>query len=547
MEGSPTSSVGACVKKEVIVANMKADYIPHSIEVTHFATASMDGQGLSIPSLDDSENVPAEMVVSVEEQVHNSSEAEEAELKHRPDKKRKIRVYSQKFRKDWLHLREFQGWLSEGSAVERAYCTVCNKELTAGKSELLKHAMGKKHKKRMAEAGSHVTVSSDLSSVLDETGIPHVLRIVDMRSDTVTQPSREMKEAMFDAPVGDDVFSEDSTVKALEEKVAKLLEKEAALYVPSGTMANLVCVLTHCWSRGSEIVVGDQSHLNLWAQRGVPQIGSVHHRTIKNQSDGTFSLQELRSLVRDDDPHWPVTTLVCVENTHNMMGGKALPLQWLDDLGALCNEMNLLLHMDGARLVNASVALGMSPARLVQSCNSATLCLNKGLGAPMGSLVVGTKEFIARAIRVRKVLGGGLHQAGMFAAAGIYALDQVAPRLSWDHTHARAIAQSVSEEHSSAITVDLKDVQTNVVMLHCDNIRVNAKKLCQRLSSVTDTEIDELGEQVIVLMSPVSDTTVRLMTHCDVKKEDVKAVIKKLKYIIREYDNMMYLEYKISV
>ncbi|XP_071530504.1 uncharacterized protein [Panulirus ornatus] len=533
-------------KKEVVVASMKAEYIGHSIEVAHFAASDMEPQGLSMPSLEEAE-VPTEMTVSVNEQTPDPGSIEVTELKHTPEKKRRVRVYSQKFRKEWLHLREFQDWLSEGSAADRAYCTTCNKELLAGKSELLKHAMGKKHKKRVAEGRTNMPVPPDLSSVLDETGMPHVLRIVDLRSDTVTQPSREMKEAMFNAPVGDDVFSEDHTVRALEEKVARMLEKEAALFVPSGTMANLICVLTHCWGRGSEVIVGDQSHLHLWAQGGIAQVGSIHHRTIKNLPDGTFSLQDLRSLVRGEDPHWPVTTLVCVENTHNMMGGKAIPLQWMDDLGALCIELNLPLHMDGARLINASVALGTSPARLVQSCNSISLCINKGLGAPMGSLVVGTKEFIARALRVRKVLGGGLHQAGIIAAAGIYALDHIAPRLSWDHTNARAIAQSVSEEHSSAITVDLKGVQTNVVLLHCDNIRVNAKKLCHRLSSVTDSETEELGEQIVVMVLPVTETAVRLMLHCDIKKDDVKAVIKKLRYVIQEYDNMMYLEYKISV
>ncbi|XP_045601273.1 uncharacterized protein [Procambarus clarkii] len=534
--------------KEKVVASMKAEYIEHSIEVTHFAASDIETQGLSMTGLEEAADVPTEMTVSVEEQDPNAGSLEVMELKHSIEKKKKrIRIYSQKFRKEWMQMRDFHGWLSEGSGPDRAYCTACNKELLAGKSELLKHANGKKHKKRLAEGHMNMTVPADLSSVLDETGMPHVLRIVDLRSDTVTQPSREMKEAMFDAPVGDDVFSEDPTVKALEEKVARMLEKEAALFVPSGTMANLICVLTHCWGRGSEIIVGDQSHLHLWAQGGIAQVGSVHHRTVKNLPDGTFSLQELRSLVRGDDPHWPVTTLVCIENTHNMMGGKALPLQWMDDLGALCNELNLPLHMDGARLINASVVHGTSPARLVQLCDSVSLCLNKGLGAPMGSLVVGTKEFITRALRVRKVLGGGLHQAGMFAAAGLYALDHIAPKLSQDHSNARAIAQSVSEVHSSAVTVDLKGVQTNVVLLHCDNIRVNAKKLCQRLASVTDAESEELGEQIVVMMLPITETTVRLMLHCDVKNDDIKAVIKKLKYIIQEYDNMMYLEYKISV
>ncbi|MPC19507.1 putative low-specificity L-threonine aldolase 2 [Portunus trituberculatus] len=208
------------------------------------------------------------------------------------------------------------------------------------------------------------------------------------------------------------------------------------------------------------------------------------------------------------------------------------------------SKLGLSLHCDGARLMNAAVALGTSPARLVQACDSATLCLNKGLGAPMGSVIAGTRDFITRAQKMRKIMGGGLHQAGMMAAAGLWALDHRVPKLSADHTNARAIAQCVQEEHSSAITVDLKSVQTNIVLLHCDNIRVDAKKLCQRLSSVTDREAHELGEQVVVMMMPLTDTCVRFMTHCDVRKDEVKTVIKKLRYVIQEYDNMITEEVK---
>ncbi|KAA0200395.1 hypothetical protein HAZT_HAZT004520 [Hyalella azteca] len=389
-------------------------------------------------------------------------------------------------------------------------------------------------------------------------GAPH--HTVDLRSDTVTYPSIKMKEAMFRAPVGDDVFGEDPTVKELEKKIASLLGKESALLVPSGTMANLICVLTHCWMRGSEVILGDQSHLHVWAQGGIAQIGNIHHRTLKNLPDGSFSLTELKALVRGDDPHWPVTSLVCIENTQNMLGGKALPLRWLDEIGAVCQELGLPLHCDGARLLNAAVAVGQPPSRLVRHCQSVAFCINKGLGAPMGSLVVGSKEFIERAIRVRKVLGGGLHQAGMFAAAGLYALEHVAPRLAWDHTHARAIAQGefdreimrypiagVKEMHSSAVTVDLKEVQTNMVLLTTDNIRVNAKKLCDRLAMVSDEEAEELDEQTVVMMLPITDTVVRCMTHCALTKSDIASVVKKLKFVINEYDSMVFLEYKIEV
>ncbi|KAG0729922.1 putative low-specificity L-threonine aldolase 1 [Chionoecetes opilio] len=470
-------------------------------------------------------------------------------------------THGDRFRSAWLKHPVFKDWLSRcKDSDDKAYCTVCNKELCAGKSELMRHQKGKKHQKSMEKSGfgtgtvfrSRCDINikssdhSDLSTVLDEHGISHVLHIVDLRSDTVTQPCREMKSAMVSAALGDDAFTEDPTVKTLEVKVATLLEKEAALFVPSGTMANLVCVMAHCWHRGSEVIVGDKSHINISAKGGMAQIGGIHHHTIKNKPDGTFSLDEVQSIVRNNNDNWSSQFLVCVENTHNMVGGKALPIHWMDELGSVCSQLDVLVHCDGARLMNAAVALGTNPARLVQSCDSVSLCLNKGLGTPMGSVIAGGKDFISRATKIRKILGGGLHQAGFVAAAGMWALDHQVPKLSADHAHARAIAQCVHEEHSSAITVDLKSVQTNIALLHCDNIRVDAKKLCQRLASVTDTESDELEEQVVVMMMPVTDTSVRFMTHCDVRKDDVKAVIKKLRYVIQEYDNMMYLEYKVA-
>ncbi|KAK8396967.1 hypothetical protein O3P69_005157 [Scylla paramamosain] len=564
---------------EITLATINTNYLKGPITVTSFKPHNVvlqkPGQGEGEGDEGEEEDEGGRLIKEKkcfaseyeEDQEREDKDNEDEGYKERKIKKGNItkRYYVQKFRKEWLTYPVFRDWLSRcNNSDDKAYCTVCNKELCAGKSELLRHHKGKKHQKKMemwVQGGSSTTTTTtstssihvkasdppDLSTVLDENGMSHVLHIIDLRSDTVTQPCREMKNAMVSAVLGDDAFSEDPTVKTLEEKVAALLEKEAALFLPSGTMANLISVMAHCWDRGAEVIVGDQSHLNVWAQGGMAQIGGIHHRIIKNQPDGTFSIEELQALMRNSNEQWPRHTLVCVENTHNTLGGKALPVQWMDELGAVCSQLGLSLHCDGARLMNAAVALGTSPARLVQSCDSVSLCLNKGLGAPMGSIIAGTKDFITRAQKMRKIMGGGLHQAGMLAAAGLWALDNQVPKLCADHTNARAIAQCVQEEHSSAVTVDLKSVQTNIVLLHCDNIRVDAKKLCQRLASVTDTEAQQLGEQVVVMMMPLSDTCVRLMTHCDVRKEDVKAVIKKLRYVILEYDNMMYLEYKINV
>ncbi|XP_037785672.1 probable low-specificity L-threonine aldolase 2 isoform X2 [Penaeus monodon] len=274
-------------------------------------------------------------------------------------------------------------------------------------------------------------------------------RVVDLRSDTLTQPSPAMKEAMMAAPLGDDVFGEDPTVIALQEKVAKLLEKEAALFVPTGTMGNLICVLNHCRNRSSEVLLGNLSHIHVSEQGGVSQLGGVHPRTLRNLSDGTFCLEELRQLVRGDKLQWPVTSLVCVENTHNMAGGRVLPLGWLDELGATCRALRLPVHMDGARLMNAAAALEVPPARLVQDCASVSVCLSKGLGAPVGSVIAGTKDFIRGALRLRKVFGGGMRQAGVLAAAGIYALDHVMPALARDHALVRTIARGQERRSSS--------------------------------------------------------------------------------------------------
>ncbi|KAK7076225.1 putative low-specificity L-threonine aldolase 1 [Halocaridina rubra] len=502
-------------------------------------------QGLNI-TVGEVRTVSSELILSLDEPTvkepsQEEMEEEEMDTKFLSGDKKK---YVQKFRQFWFKIPEFQGWLAEGDSPYKAFCTVCNRDMRAGKSELQRHCKGAKHIKLMAKHQplAPISLSEDITT---EAGLPQSVTFVDLRSDTVTRPSRAMKNAMLEAAVGDDAFSEDPTVNSLEKKVADMLGKEAALFVPSGTMANLVCVLTHCWGRGSEVIVGDESYMYQKMQGGIAQVGSVHHRIIKNLPDGTFSLDELRSFFQDIDTICPTTTLVCIENTHNRMGGKALPLSWLDELSAICEELNLLLHADGARLINASVALGVPPSRLVARCHSVSLCLNKGLGAPMGSLVVGTQEFITRAAKIRKMLGGVLHQCGMIAAAGIYALDNIVSQLSADHNHARAIAHSVLEEHSSSVTVDMKAFQTNIGFLHCDNIRVDAKKLCQRLQMVTDSEEQEIEEKIIVMMLPITDTVVRFMTHHEVKKDHVKAVAKKLKYVIQEFDNMMFDHYKV--
>merc|ERR1712106_820713 len=293
--------------------------------------------------------------------------------------------------------------------------------------------------------------------------------VVDLRSDTVTQPSKEMREAMASAEVGDDVFRDDPTVLELEKRVANLAGKEAALYVPSGTMGNLICVLAHCWERGAEILIGDRSHIHIYEQGGVAQLGGVHPRTLKNLEDGTFSIEELEAKVREDDQHLPITTMVAIENTHNKCGGRALPLEWLEQLGKSCKRLGLPLHCDGARLFNAAASQGKEIGDLLKHVDSASLCLSKGLGCPIGSVIVGTKELMQKAIRVRKVLGGGMRQIGILAAAGLYALDHQVDKLADDHKHAQNIATIINASGNNIQVRALEWTKTELrLAFHCN-------------------------------------------------------------------------------
>ena len=241
---------------------------------------------------------------------------------------------------------------------------------------------------------------------------------VDLRSDTVTKPTPAMLEAMVSAPVGDDVYGEDPTVTRLEAIVAELAGKEAAVFVPSSTMGNLIAVLSHC-GRGDEMILGDQAHIHFYEQGGTAALGGVHPRTVPNRPDGTLALAEVEAAIRGDNEHFPVSRLLCLETTHNRCGGVVLPVDYMDAAAAVAHRHGLGLHVDGARLWDAAVALGVSPARLLRGADSASLCLSKGLAAPVGSVVVGSAALIRKARRNRKLVGGGMRQAGVIAAAGI--------------------------------------------------------------------------------------------------------------------------------
>jgi threonine aldolase len=271
-----------------------------------------------------------------------------------------------------------------------------------------------------------------------------------------------MRQAMFEAEVGDDVYGEDPTVNRLEAVAAQRMGKEAAVFVPSGTMANLVCLLTHC-RRGEEAIMGHLAHTFLLEAGGSAALGGIHTRTIPNQPDGRLDLIQLEAAVRDPgNIHYPRTRLICLENTHNRCGGAVLNPAYMTRVRALADQYGLAIHLDGARIFNAAIALRIEAAELARDADSVTFCLSKGLSAPVGSLVCGSAEFVAESRRNRKLVGGSMRQAGVLAAAGIVALDTMVDRLAEDHANARRLAEGLAR--LPEIVVDPKQVPTNIVI-----------------------------------------------------------------------------------
>ncbi|VVC40106.1 Hypothetical protein CINCED_3A012779 [Cinara cedri] len=364
-------------------------------------------------------------------------------------------------------------------------------------------------------------------------------KVIDLRSDTVTQPDLPMRQAMFDAEVGDDGYGEDPTVNLLEEKTAKLFGKEAAVFLPSGLMGNLIAMMVHAKQRGGEVIVGSKSHILLWEQGGASQIAGLQLREVRNMADGTFDMAEFLEKLRPEgpDPHEPYTTLVCVENTHNYCGGTILPIEWIDQLGKFVKERNIPLHMDGARVFNASVGLGIPVERIARHCDSVSFCLSKGLGAPVGSILTGNKSFIEKARRARKVLGGSMRQSGIVAAAGLYALDHCVDRLADDHRNAKKIASAIKEIGSPCVTVDLDALETNILLVNVNLSGMNAGDLSSKLLQVDyDDDDDDRSRLTAVRIVQINDTSLRMVLHKDITDEDVDLAIGKIKYVVGKID-----------
>jgi threonine aldolase len=289
------------------------------------------------------------------------------------------------------------------------------------------------------------------------------MKVIDLRSDTVTHPTAEMRKAMFEAEVGDDVYGEDPTINRLEAMAARMMGKEAALFVTSGTQSNLIAVLTHT-NRGDEIILGDEAHIFWYEVGGASVLGGVIMHTVPTDSCGRLNLDDIEPAIRSKDIHYPKTALICLENTHNRCGGAVLTVDYTDEVCNLAHGRGLKVHLDGARIFNAAIALGVRASALAKNVDSVALCLSKGLGAPVGSLLCGSKDFVERGRKFRKMLGGGMRQAGVIAAAGIVALETMVDRLAEDHANARRLAQGLAG--IKGITLAQDDIPTNIVMFH---------------------------------------------------------------------------------
>jgi threonine aldolase len=336
--------------------------------------------------------------------------------------------------------------------------------------------------------------------------------VIDLRSDTVTQPTEAMREAMRGAAVGDDVYGEDPTVRQLEELAALRLGKEAAVFVPSGTMANLAAVLSHT-QHGDEAIVEHQSHTYLNEVGGMAAVAGVIPRPVVGER-GVITPAQVEAVLRAPNVHYAPTRLLCLENTHNYAGGTVMTPPQMAEVCAVAHSLGLRVHLDGARVFNAAVALDVDVRLLVRDADSVMFCVSKGLSAPVGSLLAGDAPFIARARRARKMLGGGMRQAGVLAAAGVVALETMVDRLAEDHRHARLLAERL--DNLPGVRVDLASVQTNIVMVEV----AEAPTVVQRLAARS------------VLAHPFSPTRIRLVTHRHIGPHQVDEAVEKFHQVM---------------
>ena len=337
------------------------------------------------------------------------------------------------------------------------------------------------------------------------------MNVIDLRSDTITHPTEEMRRAMAQAEVGDDVYGEDPSINLLEERAAALLGKEAGLLTASGTMSNLIAGLTYC-HRGDEIVMGDQAHMFWNESAGVSALAGAQVRLVPNDEQGRINPQDLADAIRPrGNVHMPPTTMVCLENTHNRCSGGVLTPQDTKEVADIAHAAGAKVHLDGARVFNAAVALEVPPAELVKDVDDVSFCLSKALSCPVGSVLCGDEEFIGQARRWRKMIGGGMRQAGVLAAAGLVALDTMIERLADDHANARRLAQGLAE--IEGLSLNAEAVQTNIVIFEIDPAIGTATEVMQALALAG------------VKVTPSRPGSLRMVTHRHIDGEAVTAAL----------------------
>lgn len=344
------------------------------------------------------------------------------------------------------------------------------------------------------------------------------MKIIDLRSDTITLPTEAMRQAMCHAEVGDDVFQEDPTVNRLEAMAARMLDKEAALFTASGTMSNLIAILTHTHP-GDEIILGSEAHMFWYEVGGASAFGGVVMHTVPNDHDGSIDPDTLVQAIRPKNIHYPPTTLLCLENTHNRCGGAVLTQEYTATMCQLAHQHGLRVHLDGARIFNAAIALNIPASQLAKNADSICFCLSKGLSAPVGSLLCGPREFVDRARKWRKMAGGGMRQVGIIAAAGIVALETMIDRLAEDHGTARRLSQGLAR--IPGIDIKPEKVQTNIVMFQAPAL-VSTPEFVQRL--------DKRGVKLIHR----SERWVRAVTHRMVSPADIDEALSRIELLVRE-------------
>ena len=342
------------------------------------------------------------------------------------------------------------------------------------------------------------------------------MRVIDLRSDTVTLPTPAMREAMSKAEVGDDVWGDDPTVKRLERMAAEKVGKEAALLTVSGTMSNLVAVLTHC-QRGDEMIVGSEAHMFYYEVGGCSALGGVHVRTVPNDAHGMLDPNDVEAAIRTTDIHFPPTRLICLENTHNRCGGAVLTPNDMATIAEVANRHQIPIYLDGARIFNAAVYLRIDVRELTRHVTSLSFCLSKGLSAPIGAALCGSEEFIARARKNRKMVGGGMRQAGIIAAAGIVALETMVERLADDHANAQLLAQGLST--IPRLIIDPATVQTNIVMFTVEGI--------------PPAEFQRQLEEKGVKMSSRGGNRFRMVTHYGIEHQDIEEALEIMRQVMK--------------